>query len=218
MKITNPKFKGKISEGMFRWSAERTLDSKCYLRLYFNHGRIYALVQQLRGLTGRGIRLGAEDIAANVFQMCREDHGLKSVNDFKFLQFIPKESNSIWADDYTLVRFDWDGKRFLNAQWDPLSYELVWRLIGERPPKSLLKDVLNDFTDEERVTISAMLSKCLKEETLPEKLKFSDPSDFYLVEQTQDGLYHLFDNVKRNILYLTPGGELFIPSDTYYNY
>lgn len=205
----NPKFKGKISEGMFRWSASRPLDSKCYLRLYFNHGRIYALVQQLPGFNGCSIVNGAEDIAKDVLQLCREDLGLKSVNNLKFLQFIPKEANTAWEDEYSLVHFDWNGKWFSNPRTHHLSYEMVWRLLGERPPKSLLQDKPETFTEEERQRIYGFLSICLKEEDVPERVKASDPSEFYLFRQDRDGYYVLINHKAGVTLYITMGGELF---------
>ena len=200
---------------MFRWSANKTLDSKCFLRLYSNHGRIYALAQQLRGAADQGVSYGAEEIAKNVFKICQKNHGLKSVNNFKFIQYIPKEANNVWEDRYSLVRFDWKGKSFSNPQWDPLSYEMVWRLLGERPPQSLLKDYSYVFTDEEMEKIFAMLANCLKEETLPERFKFYDPSEFYLECLDKDGLYRFIHHAEREFLNMSQGGELFIPGDNF---
>ena len=125
---------GKISEGVFRWSLFKPLDSKCFLKLYSNQGRIIALVQQLPIPSGCSISNGAEEIATLVFGICQKEHGLKSVNDFQFIRFYLKEVNSIPKDKYALVHFDWDGKKFSNPEWEPISYEMVGLLTGELFP------------------------------------------------------------------------------------
>lgn len=134
MKIKSPEFKGKISEGVFHWSLFKALDSKCHLKLYSNQGQIIALVQQLPIPGGCSISNGAEEIATLVFGICHKEHGLKSVKDFQFIRFYPKEVNSIPRDNYALVRFDWDGKKFTNPEWEPISYEMVGLLTGELFP------------------------------------------------------------------------------------
>jgi hypothetical protein len=126
----------KISEGVLRWSLFKPLDSKCFLRLYSNQGRIIALVQQLPIHSGCSISNGAEEIATLVFGICQKEVGLKLVNDFQFIRFYPKEVNTILEDNYALVHFDWDGKKFSNPEWERISYEIVGLLTGEHVPYS----------------------------------------------------------------------------------
>ena len=208
LKYPGPKFKGKFYEGLIRWSLMKEFDSKFYLRLYSNHGRIYAIAQQLPGFTGCSVANGAEEIATLVFKMCQKDFGLKSVDDFVFIKFYPKEANTVWKDEYILTLFDWDGNKFSNPENHWQDYETVMWAIGENPPASLLCDDPFNFSEEEQVSIYALLSKCLKEAPLPDYARNQDLSEFYLFRQDADG-YFVFINHKAEFsLYVTMGGEL----------
>lgn len=206
----------KFYEEIFHWHDLYTLPeriSKCLLRLYFNKGRCFAIGQQLRN-AGTGISLDAENLATLVFRMCQKEYGLTSVEKFQWIEFFPKEMMPDRKDHYSLVNFAWDGLKFSKPDWNKRTYEVIRDLIGMAPPRSLLKDDPFHFTDDEKAGIFALLSRSLESEPIPAKeggYRKAQASEFQLLYQDDEGLFHFDHEKAKAVLYMTAGGELCIP-------
>jgi hypothetical protein len=162
--MRNPKSNGKLFEGLFRWHgwfSGPEPNSKCLLRLYANKGKIYAIGQQLRPPAGTSITNDVENLASLVFEICKKEYGLTSIEDFKWIEFYPKECNLVWKDQYDLVHMKWDGERYYHPEWERVNYQIVRVMIGGEPPKSLLREEPYFFIQEERAFLLAVLERNL---------------------------------------------------------
>ncbi len=131
---------GKISEGMFRWHgwfSGLEPNSKCSLRIFANNGRIIAIGQQLLGEVTTSITNDVENLATCVYEMCRKEFGLTSVNEFQWIEYYTRKTNILRKDHYSLVEFDWDGKNFTNPDWNKKGFEEIRAIIGVDPPESI---------------------------------------------------------------------------------
>lgn len=213
----NPlKLHGKFYEEVFHWHDQYSLPtqiSKCLLRLYANKGLIIGIAQQLPW-AGTSITMDTENLATLVFQMCQKEYGPSSVENFRWIEFYPKERMPGRKDHYSFVKFDWDGQKFSDPDWNEKTYEEVREMIGMAPPRSLLKDDPHHFTDDEKVGLFALLSRSLESEPIPAiggGYRKAEASEFQLFRQDDEGLFHFGNEKARAVLYMTAGGELCFP-------
>lgn len=207
---------GIIFEKMFRWEEENT-ESKCFLRLFHRQGRFIALAQELQRLFGGTRFLGLSDnLPDQVFRMCREKFGLKSPDKFQLIEYHPKGINGYDKDTFFLDALTWWEGRFLRPDEKEFkTFEEIKEIIGQDPPRSLLRNNLHEFSDEEREAILCMVEDALKEPLLPaelEPLRNADATEFWLAEQTTGGLYVILHHGKCISFRISAAGELFIPS------
>jgi hypothetical protein len=143
-----------LIQELFTWKGQGkgpgTWNSKCYLQVFYNDGRVIAIASDLGPETGTSITNSAAALATMAFNYVELIRGR---NLFSFFGNNPTEdrilspSDFVWIerypggvykdrpmDTFDLVSFEWNGKSFINPAWKPLQIETVERLIGEPIP------------------------------------------------------------------------------------
>lgn len=216
--MNNLKLSGKIYEETFHWSsrfAKGALDSKCLLRLYANNGKIIGIAQSLLASIG-GIKTYAYQLANWTLEMYQNQYGRISKEDFLWIEFHPKETWSVWKDNYSLVNFDWDIGQFCPPTREDKSYEEVREIIGMEPPKSLLRDNLYHFTENERKELYTSLSRALTMQSIPSRNRGFlevDASEYRLFKQTREGHYKFSHPEAKSSFCLTTQGRILFPEE-----
>ncbi len=114
-------------------------DSKCQLRIYQSYSMPSIVIcSDLDELdTGTSITNSVENLATLIWRQYQSTV-LSSRrylgNNFLFIEHYPRtnpQNRNHQQEDFSLVQFNWDGKRFYQPRWSPLTPSVVLTMIQQ---------------------------------------------------------------------------------------
>lgn len=113
-------------------------DSKCQLRIYQSYSMpSIVLCSDLDEQdTGTSITNSVEGVATLIWRKYHNQELLprRLGHSFLFIEHYPRNKRSkqdFEPEDFSLVQFNWDGQRFSEPRWSPLTPDIVLALIQQ---------------------------------------------------------------------------------------